>query len=452
MKIKFKKVLFPFLLGGLFFCSSLKEAQSFQIKVSEETFADVYFQLRVFYLNRDEDNKYRKEDKEYNYNYRWNDFQIYKARLAIRGQINPLVQFYGMLDANESEDYQALLWEAGVQLTFAPEFVVKVGELRVPFSRHNFVARHDSVVMSSDGNYFLPSQFKREILRAVDPYVGGYRKHQPFKRTDFGTVIAGSIKDGLFKYYLGLFNNDRFLDNKIWRLSGGFEKVENIEKLKDPRDKKGFEYDLRLEFTPTFWGFKSEDTVFDPSLRVRQTYLGKRDTMTFGVGYHNEKHLEGINPKKYGTSSLTRKAWAADFFVEKTFGKYIPGLELGYMYFDDTHIYATPTTYKKGDAYTWYVDAHLIYKEKIGFGIPGIGFRYEYVKLDGEFRKGSVYKKDLAYDRYGVCFTYYLHGAATKLGIGFDTVKAKDALKAYLKDRNWEDSTTTWYVGLYAQF
>ncbi|MDW8135450.1 MAG: porin [Thermodesulfobacterium sp.] len=434
MKIKFKRVFFPFLLGGLVFCSSLKEAQSFQIKVSEETFADMYAQIRVFYLNR---------DKDKDHNYKWNDFQIYKFRLAIKGQINPLVQFYGMLDANENEGYQAKLWEAGVQFTFAPEFVVKVGELRVPFSRHNFVARHDSVVMSSDGNYFLPSQFK-DALRAVDPYVGGYRKDQPFKRTDFGTVIAGSIKDGLFKYYLGIFNNDRFPGNKVWRLTGGFGNA-----TASPKDKKNFEYDLRLEFTPTFWGFKSEETVFDPSLRVRQTYLGKRDTMTFGLGYHHEKHLEGLNPATYKTSSLTRKAWAADFFVEKTFGKYIPGLELGYMYFDDTHLYqATPTTYKKGDAYTWYVDAHLIYKEKIGFGIPGIGFRYEYVNVDGNFQN----KKDLAYDRYGVCFTYYLHGAATKLGIGFDTVKAKDALKAYIKNRKWEDSTTTWYVGLYAQF
>lgn len=433
---KRKKVLFSLIASSLF-VGVIKDAQAFQIKLSEDSFADLYAQIRVFYLNR---------DKDKDHNYRWNQFQVYKTRFAIRGQINPLVQFYGMLDANENENYQAKLWEAGIQFVFAKEFVIKVGELRVPFSRHNFVARHDSIVMSSDGNYFLPNQFK-EALRAVDPYAGGYRDNQPFKRTDFGTVIAGSFKDGLFKYYLGIFNQDRFADRKVWNLNkGGFETATT---LSSPKDKKNFEYDIRLEFTPTFWGFKSEETVFDPSLRVRQTYLGKKDTMTLGIGYHQEKHLDSLDSSKYNTSSLTRKAWALDFSVEKPLGKYIPGVELGYMYFDDTHLYQTSAnTYKKGDAYTWYMDAHLIYNEKIGFGIPGIGFRYEYVEVDGNYKN----KKSLTYERYGVCFSYYVHGAVNKIGIGFDIVKAKDALKAYFKDKNWEDSTTTWYVGLYTQF
>ncbi len=434
MKSRFRKI--SFLIGGMVILGLVSEAKGFQIKVSEEIFADIYAQMRVFYLNR-------SEDKEYNY--RWNQIQVYKTRFAVRGQINPLVQFYGMLDANENEGYKAKLWEAGIQFSFAPEFIVKVGELRVPFSRHNFVARHDSIVMSSDGNYFLPTQFK-DALRAVDPYAGGYRETQPFKRTDFGTVIAGSIKEGLLKYYLGLFNNDRFPENKLWSLSGGFKKVNT---LRNQKNKKGLEYDVRLEFTPIFLGFKSEDTVFDPSLRVRQTYLGKKDTMTLGIGYHQEKHLEYINSSVYGSSSLTRKAWAADFSVEKTWGKYIPGMEVGYMYFKDTHLYQTSSsTYKKGGAYTWYLDTHLIYNEKIGFGIPGIGFRYEYIKVDGNYQT----KKDLSFERYGVCFSYYLYGAPNKIGVGFDTVKARDALKAYFKNKKYEDSTTTWYVGLYAQF
>jgi len=46
---------------------------------------------------------------------------------------------------------------------------------------------------------------------------------------------------------------------------------------------------LDLNLLLLFWGFKSEKTVFDPSQRVNQTYLGKMDTMTFGIGYHHEK-------------------------------------------------------------------------------------------------------------------------------------------------------------------
>jgi len=207
---------------------------------------------------------------------------------------------------------------------------------------------------------------------------------------------------------------------------------------------------LDLNLLLLFWGFKSEKTVFDPSQRVNQTYLGKMDTMTFGIGYHHEKHLEHINKSTYGISSLTREAYAVDFSFEKTFKqKYIIGAEAGYMYFDDTHLYETASgEYKKGDAYTWYGEAHIIYNQKIGFGIPGVGFRYEYVNVDGEYNN----EKDLIYRRYGVCLSYYYAGRTNRIGIGFDYVDADDALEAYIKDNNWEESTFTWYVGIYAQF
>lgn len=435
MKLKFLSL---FLLS-IFLPSFLPfNSQAFQIKVDEDTFADVQAQIRVFYLNKDEDK---------NHNWRYNYFEVYKYRFGVKGQINNLVSFYTFIDANESNDYQAQLWEGAFQFNFRPEFIVKIGKIRVPFSRHNFVARHNSPVMSSDGNIFLPNQFK-EALKAVDPYAGGLKASQPYKRTDVGMVITGHLKDGMFKYYVGIFNEDRSNSTKVWSFnSGGFG---NVKTLSSPEDKNGFEYDIRLEFTPTFWGFKAEKTVFDPSLRVNQTYLGKLDTMTFGIGYHHEKHLDHIDKSTYGTSSLTREAYAADFSFEKTFKtKYVIGAEAGYMYFDDTHFYETSSgEYKKGDAYTWYGEAHIIYNQKIGLGIPGIGFRYEYVNIDGKYKN----EKDLIYKRYGVCLSYYYAGRENRIGFGFDFVDADDALEAYIKDKGWEESTFTWYVGIYAQF
>jgi hypothetical protein len=398
-------------------------------------------QMRAFYLNRDEDKTH---------DYRNNYFEIYKFRVAAKGEISKLIQFYGMIDANENEDYTAKLWEGAVQFSFLPEFVVKIGQTRTPFSRHNFVARHQSPVMSSNGNYFLPDQFK-EALSAVDPYVGGYRSSQPFKRTNFETVIAGSINEGMFKYYAALANEDRSESKKVWKSGGGWGSAA-LAPGESVKDKKGFEYDARIEFTPTMFGFKSEGTVSDPSLRVKQTYLGKMDTMTFGIGYHHEKHLNGADKSQYDTSSLSRDAWAADFSFEKKFGEYITGLELGYMNFDDTHFYETTDGYKKGDAWTGYVGAHLIYGKKIGIGFPGIGVRYEYVNVDGEYQNsaGDI-KKDLIYNRYGATLSYWVSDA-TRVGIGADYVKADDALKAFIKDKGWEDSTTVWYLGVYTQF
>jgi hypothetical protein len=402
---------------------------------------DLSAQIRAFYLNRDKDEMH---------DYRNNYFEVYKFRLAAKGEVSKLIQFYGMVDANENEDYQVKLWEGDVQFTFLPELVIKIGQTRTPFSRHNFVARHQSPVMSSNGDYFLPSQFK-EALSAVNPYVGGYRSSDPFKRTNFETVIAGSINDGMLKYYAALANGDRSESKKVWKSSGGWSSA-TLASGKSVNDKKGLEYDARIEFTPTMLGFKSEETVSDPSLRVRQTYLGKMDTMTFGIGYHHEKHLNGADESIYDSSSLSRDAWAADFSFEKKFGNYITGLELGYMYFDDTHFYESTDGYKKGDAWTSYVDAHLIYGKKIWKGFPGIGVRYEYVNVDGEYTnsEGDI-KKDLIYQRYGACLSYWFSDV-TRIGIGADYVEAYDALKAYIRDKGWEDSTIVGYLGVYTQF
>ena len=227
MNFKFLQILRIIgVLIFLIFTYSLN-SKAFQVKIDKDTFANIQAQIRVFYLNKDEDK---------NHNYRYNYFEIYKYRLGIKGQLNNLVSFYTFIDANENNNYQAKLWEGGIQFNFCPEFIVKVGKIRVPFSRHNFVSRHNSPVMSSNGDYFLPNQFK-EALKAVNPYAGGMKSSQPFKRTDVGMVIAGFLKDGLFKYYVGIFNEDRSNSNKVWSFNGGFK---DITTLSPPEDKKKF--------------------------------------------------------------------------------------------------------------------------------------------------------------------------------------------------------------------
>lgn len=448
-----KKKLLGLIGIGLLSLGLPVKSKAVQIKIDEDTFADFQAQIRVFYLNADKGNYTLTPftDSPPYRDYRINHFHIYKYRLGAKGQISKLISFYGNFDANDNEGYQTMLWEAAIYFNFRPEFIIGGGKIRVPFSRHNFVGRHNSPVMSSDGDYFLAGQFK-EALIPVNPYEGGYRGKQAYKRTDMGMMVKGSIKDGLIKYFAGIFSEDRSPNNKVWELSGGYTKAT----AGTQETMKNFEYDLRIEFTPTFWGFKQEPNVFDPSSREYQTYGGKFDFMAFGIGYHHETHLNDANATKYGSESLTRKAYAADFAFEKRFyEKYIIGAELGYMYFKDTHFYQIATNkYKKGDAWTWYGEAHLIYDKKIGIGYPGIGFRYEYVNVDGRFQN----EEDLVYERYGVCLSYYPRkdkrniDVTNRFGIGFDYVKAEDALKSYIKSKNWDDTNFTWYVGIYANF
>ena len=54
--------------------------------------------------------------------------------------------------------------------------------------------------------------------------------------------------------------------------------------------------------------------VFDPSLKVNQTHLGKIDTMTTGFGYHHERHLDKVDTNFYKHSSFIREGYATNFF------------------------------------------------------------------------------------------------------------------------------------------
>ncbi len=434
-----KKKLQVLGLTGALILTSIASSQAFKIKIDKDTFTNISAQVRVFYLNK---------DKDKSHDYRYNRFQVSKFRIGAKGQINKLIQFYGMLDANYDSNTgknPASLLEAGIQFSFSPKFVVKFGKIRVPFSRHNLTSRYVSPVMSSNGDIFLPDQFKI-ALKAIKPYPGGYNPSDPFKRTDFGTVIAGYIKNGLFKYYIGIFNGDKSNINKVWTINNGWDNATTTGVVED---KKGVEYDIRVEFTPTFWGFKSEKTPLNAAIRESQTYLGKFDTMTIGIGYHHEEHINSLNKTTYGTSSLTRDAIALDFSVEKKLAKkYITGLQTGYMYFHNTHFYETsPSKYQKANAWTWYLGGHFIYGEKIGMGYPGVGVRYEYIEVDGKYNN----KSDLAYDRLGLCFSYWF-SRSTRIATGVDFVRAKDALKEYLKANNYEYSTTDWYIGVFTQF
>ncbi len=426
-------------LAGIFILSFVVPLFGFQVKIDRDTFVNIATKTRTFYLN---------EDKDKTHNYRSNRIQVSKVRITGKGQINKFVQFYEIFDTyydRKTNENPSSLEEAGVQFSFCPEFVVKFGKIRVPFSRHNFTARHLSPVMSGNGDSFLPDQFKT-ILKAIKPYPGRYKASDPFKKTDLGIVIAGYIDNGLFKYYLGFFNEDRSISNKVWTLARGWANATTVESVKD---KKGFEYDIRIEFTPTFLGFKSEKTPLYVAMREAQTYLGKFDTFTIGVGYHHEKHLNGLNTATYGMSSLTRHGWDADFSLEKTFAqKYITGLEAGYMNFHNTHLYETaPNIYKKGDSWTWYLGGHLIYGKKMGMGYPGIAFRYEYIEIDGKYHN----ENNLAYDRYGICFDYWF-SRGTRIAVGIDFVNAKDALKKYLKANHYKYATATWYMGVFTKF
>lgn len=417
-------------LAGALALSYAVSSQAAEIKVSDETFGEIGANLKIWYLKADE----LKREKDYTKN----EIYVGSLRFYTKGQITKLVQFYGEIDSGTNK--QAELAEGGVNLAFAPEFQIRAGQIRVPFSRYQVTHDYAQIIPSGvgwTGSDFINSTLDPQGLSDYFPLV----PQNPYAfspkndgKADAGVVIHGSLEKGMFRYALGLFNEDRI-----------------------GKDKKNFEYSIRLEFTPTMLGFKPEgDSITG---RVKDTYLGKKDVLTIGLGYNSEKigdkggiiEIE-MNGKEKVTlpKGLTRKSWTVDALVEKKYGLWVPNLQLGYIAMNDSHFYlkGEDEIPKKGDTDAWYVQAQLLYDQMVGFGKPALALRYDNVKADTDYYG----KDDIKITRWGVVLNYYLKGQAARVSLGFDNVSYKDAAKAFLKDEGLEDKLTNWYLYFQTKF
>jgi hypothetical protein len=259
-----------------------------------------------------------------------------------------------------------------------------------------------------------------------------------------------------------VYNEDRSNATKYWNgnISTGWTDSSR-DSAKKINDKKNFEWNARIEFTPTMLGFKPESAATITS-KIADTYLGGRDVLTIGLGYHTETHT----PKFSSTvGDLKRKGWTVDAMFEKKFGNVVPNLQIGYISLSDSHYYkkfldpANLNNYvvKKGDSDIWYVTGQLLFDQVMWLGKPAIAFRYEKITGDGEWANSTIFKKkDLTAETFGLAFNYYIKGQAARISLGFDQTKYKDALKYFLKrgssTTKYEDSITDWYVYFQSQF
>ncbi|WP_028840924.1 hypothetical protein [Thermodesulfobacterium hveragerdense] len=396
--------------------------QAAQIKVDEDTFADFGYNMKIMYQKFDERGKGDLDD------WKKNVFDIKDSRFYISGQVSKMVQFYGEWSTTGAtggvegyaEKNEVKAREAGVNFVFMPELQVRAGLVRVPFTRYQMTSSY-SLIIPTDAWY------DKGGVNATG-VVGKNISNNPLKligRTDGGLVVHGDIANGMFRYNIGVFNEDQ-------------RKGEAY---------KGLQWVARVEFTPTMLGFAPESTT-SPHGKVSDTYLGKKDVLTIGLGYYKEKLYD--KEDTIYNESLEADGWTADLFFEKKFGCWVPNLQLGYIKLNDSHFY-NETTLKKGDTSIWYAQGQLLYDAVVGFGKPALAIRYENVEADGVYKSGTEVKKDFAFDRWGVAFNYYLKGQAARVSLGFDKVEYDDAAKAYYTNKK-EDSITDYYLYIQTMF
>jgi len=423
MKVSKWKVLS---IAGALVLSYAVASDAAQIKVDEDTFADFGFWTKVMYKNIDERNNV--------IDYNRNVIDVIDARFTIEGQINKVVQFYGeavstsaydVLDGSATRDTDFKLAEGGVNLIAAPELQLRIGKIRIPFTRMQLADEYARI------NPIEPLNDPQGIVTGIlghtgivyEPYdvsnLTGLDVPNLLRFVDGGAVLHGDIAEGMLRYNIGVFNqgtDDQPFNSICWA--------------------------VRVEFTPTMAGFTPE-TTSTPKGWLKDSYLGKKgDILTIGVGYLSQD----VDPDLDGTDykELDVDGYTVDVFLEKKFQPAILNVEAAYINLNESHYEPDNTLMitsdsKKGDSYFWYAQGQLLYDECIGIGKPAIFAKYEYGELDAD---GG----DLEWSAWGAGINYYIEGNAARLSAGFTNVSYDELAENYLDTNNMEDNITDWYI------
>jgi hypothetical protein len=334
-------------------------AHAWRVNIDKETFADIGFGtiVRGTYEGK------RTNNEKSRLNFYVNYFNI-----TASGQVNELVYFNMNLEGTAGYS-SPIVKDSYIGLKFADEFRVQAGLMRAPFSRY---------ALTSTYALLFPYTPKYDALSFNPTDVGtgvGTR--------DAGVVVWGNVADGMLKYYLGITDGATIGDTEDDSLA----------------------YTIRLQFTPTMLGFKGET-----GYTLADTYLGKQNVLSIGVGYRVVGRSGGLKDTKM---------WTVDALYEQKFGDIVPNLQVGYI--DQKDAYDNSGNRLK--AKQLYAQGQLLYDQMVGFGKPALAVRFEQNKNE----IGSVKPK---VTRTGVWANYYIKGQNAKVSLGLDSVNLNSDAKS----------------------
>ena len=388
-------VLFGFGIGNPY---------AYKINVDVDKWVDFKIRGQLAYHSLDE--------RGGEYDYRQNYFEPTEAEFYAKGQITPLFQFFTQWEAyykeldlsgEEKRDSGVEMKETGAVFPVAPEFKVRFGRIRTPVSRYHqrsdyakliptdYFYRYDVYGVFKQRSEALKLGFNQTILNIRQP----------------GVLFFGGPFEGMFQYYAGLYNQT---DNHH----------------------KDFRYTARFEFTPTMLGFQPETSLKGTR---GDTYLGKKDILTIGLGYSKSKISSDAFYDLDAGPTLDNEMAAIDLTFEKKSGPIVPNLGVGYIEARESHL---AENNRPQDSAFWYAQGQILYDELIGIGKMAIASRFERMAADQAFQN-----EDVTSNRYSVALNYFINGEGydTMISLCLDHVAYKDGAKDFLTDKK-EDSIT----------
>jgi len=352
-------------------------AHAWRVNIDQETFADIGFSniVRGIYEG--------KRSNDPNEKSRINFF-VPLFNITASGQVNKLVYFSmnaegGSTTANLAQN-TIRVRDSFIGLKFADEFRLQAGLMRAPFSR---------AALTSTYVQLFPYTPPFNALAFQPTNVG-----TGLNPRDHGVVIWGNVADGLVKYYFGITDGAT---------------------IDSPND-SSLATTIRVQFTPVMLGFKPET-----GYTVSDTYLGRQDVLSIGVGYR----VVGRSSPQRDTKMLT-----VDALYEKKFGDIVPNLQVGYIDQKDTRG-------NNGEkARQLYIQGGVLLDQMVGFGKPALAVRLEQ-NQNKNIAGAPANANDPKVTRFGVIAHYYIKGQAAKVSLGLDSVR----LNSEARNRDCDPNT-----------
>ncbi|MFZ8860127.1 MAG: porin [Thermocrinis sp.] len=355
-------------------------AHAWRLNIDQETFADIGFSTIVRGISEGKRSESASERSRIN-------FYVPLFNITASGHVNKLVYFSMNAEGNSNTatvaDNRVLVRDAFIGLKFAEELRVQAGVMRAPFSRAALTSTYVQL-------FPYTHDYKKIGILADNPT----SVEAGLSPRDHGIVVWGNVADGLVKYYLGITDGATIASSTDNSLA----------------------YTIRLQFTPTMLGFKPET-----GYTVSDTYLGRQNVLSIGVGYR----VVGRSGALRDTKMLT-----VDALYEQKFGDLVPNLQVGFINKKD----AGGTADRRSSQL--YIQGGVLFDQMMGFGKPALAIRLEQNKNTKAHADSD--KDEPRVTKFGVWAHYYIKGQAAKVSLGVDSVN----LNSEARNRDCDPDTS----------
>jgi len=301
------------------------------------------------------------------------------ARIYFKYRFNKILSVGFQTEFIPARGSNIEILDSFINLAFAPEFNVIAGSYKVPFERHSGLQSGWSVLFPTGPAYGDINGIRHVFTNPVAdrPFRSGARSA--------GLTFWGNIADGMFKYYLGIFD------------------VVDEDDTTPNQPKTAIS--VRVQFTPTMLGYKPEKGYV-----LKNTYVGKKDVLTIGLSYTAQPYRN----KEAGYDD--QSSWGVDLMWEQKFGTIVPDIQIGYVQHENWG------GNKEDDRKGWLVQGQLLYDQKVFLGKPALVVRYMQGDYDDTYARNEGYKEDKP-RVWGVGVNYFIKGPANRISLAVDNIK-----------------------------